>query len=328
MAQLPAPALLRALPHAVATATATGAPPAPRLLAARSALRLAGAASSLPAAAAAVALGAAASMRRAGRRRRGARSATSLAAAPTAAKLHVYDHCPYCVRAELALGWLGLPYERLVYGYGEGADPEKCGGTGYTPAGGPVVLTGKKMLPVLEGVGVPAPAGMRGLPESLEICSYVAAVSSGARRIAPASGRGDLADWLKRHGPVREPLLRPRKIKMPVKDWADARDAVYAKWKYTSKDGFDYAKAEADTPVLLEQMAVLLSELEPLLRGETDCGSPCANSWGFSMDDILVLPNLRNLTCVSGIVWPDKVRSYVESLCSKAGVALYTEHAC
>eukprot|EP01047_Picozoa_sp_COSAG01_P052998 COSAG01_NODE_5636_length_4126_cov_16.030047_2_plen_326_part_00 len=33
--------------------------------------------------------------------------------------LHVYDHCPYCVKAQLALGWCGLKYDRSVWGYGE-----------------------------------------------------------------------------------------------------------------------------------------------------------------------------------------------------------------
>lgn len=66
---------------------------------------------------------------------------------------------------------LNVPYTRVLYGYGEGADPAEAGGTGYNPSKGPVTLTGKKMLPVLVGEGVPAPAGMKGLPESLEICS-------------------------------------------------------------------------------------------------------------------------------------------------------------
>ena len=65
----------------------------------------------------------------------------------------VYDHCPFCVRIELLAGALGIEYDRVVYGYGEGADPTKCGGTGYGV--GPVALTGKKMLPVITGAGVP-----------------------------------------------------------------------------------------------------------------------------------------------------------------------------
>lgn len=240
----------------------------------------------------------------------------------------MYDHCPFCVRTELALGWLRVPYERIVYNYGQGADPKQCGGNGYGPGEGPVTLTGKKMLPVLEGQGVPAPEGMKGLPESLEICSYVVASVQAEKGIAPATGRGDIDAWLKRFGPVCGRLLKPRLPKIPVKDWEDPRDAAYARWKYVSKQGFDYAAAEAATPELLKEMAALLRELVPLLRGKTEEGVPCMNVWGLSMDDVLVLPNLRNLTCVSGIDWPMEVRAYVEKACGKAGVALYTAYAC
>jgi len=36
------------------------------------------------------------------------------------------DHCPYCVRVELALGWKNIAYSREVYGYGDTmGDPKK-----------------------------------------------------------------------------------------------------------------------------------------------------------------------------------------------------------
>ena len=53
--------------------------------------------------------------------------------------LHVYDHCPFCIRVELLCGIFGINYDRVVYGYGEGAPAEKHG---Y--GDGPVKLTGKK----------------------------------------------------------------------------------------------------------------------------------------------------------------------------------------
>jgi len=246
-------------------------------------------------------------------------------------KLHMYDHCPFCMRAEIAAGWLGVPYERVLYGYGQGADPAVAGGTGYEPKAGPVALTGFKMLPVIEGSGVPAPEGMVGLPESLEVVSYLVAWSAkegkGAGTIAPATGRPDIDEWKKKFEKVAAALLKPRNIKMPVKDWQDARDVAYAKWKYTTKFGFNYEEAEAQTPDLLKEMAVILKELEPLLRGRTSDDIPTLNKWGFSMDDIIVLPNLRNLTCVKGVEWPPKALEYVQKTCGKAGVKLYTEYA-
>ena len=50
------------------------------------------------------------------------------------------DHCPFCIRVELVLGWKKLNYERKVHGYGD-FSPE--GASGVHPQG-------KKICPVLE----------------------------------------------------------------------------------------------------------------------------------------------------------------------------------
>ena len=55
--------------------------------------------------------------------------------AASALKVHLYDHCPYCTRVELVLGWHRRRYARKVYGYAD--------------VTGPTALTGKKVLPVI-----------------------------------------------------------------------------------------------------------------------------------------------------------------------------------
>ncbi|CAE8608960.1 unnamed protein product [Polarella glacialis] len=242
-------------------------------------------------------------------------------------KLHMYDHCMFCSRARLVLGWLGVPYMPVTYGYGQGADPLKCAGTGYDPTGGPVKLTGKKSLPVLEGGAVPVQNGMKGMPESGEICSFVVALSRSDRKIAPATGRSDVAEWFARCRSVGSQLHRPRIIHMPLPDFADPRDVAYSKYSHT-KSGFDYEASLAKSPQLLKEINDILQELEPMLRGETNERTPCLNAWGFSMDDVMILSYMRNLTCVRAIVWPTKVRDYVEKTCAQAGMSTYWQHAC
>jgi len=248
-----------------------------------------------------------------------ARQAGGIAA--PAYTLHTYDHCPFCNRVEFLLGRVDIPYKRVVYGYGEGASPEACGGTGYSPQGGPVALTGKKMLPVLEGQDVPAAEGARGMSESLEICSYLIAKHG---LVVPCdSGRGDLAAFRVELRKVAGQLTKPRLIKMPVKDWADARDAAYAKWKYTTKFDFDYEAAQAATPELLMKVNEVLQELAPMIHG-TDS----MNAWGWGMDDILILPELRMLMCVKGVVFPEKVASYIDASLKKTMLYDYSKDAC
>jgi len=124
-------------------------------------------------------------------------------------------------------------------------------------------------------------------------------------------------------------LMRPRVVKLqpPLKDYADPRDVDYAVRKYKSW-GFDFEAAEAASPELREQMGKLLAEVEPMLRGTTDDGVPCLNVWGLGMDDVQVLPLLRNVSMVRQLDWPPKVLEYVEKACAKANVELFTDRAC
>lgn len=218
-------------------------------------------------------------------------------------RLHVYDHCPYCNRVEILLAFFKVPYERVLYGYGDGAIPAESGNHGYGE--GPRVLTGKKMMPVLEGPDVPAPKGMKGMPESLDLCSYVISKFS---LVVPAKCRDDVDKWAQEGRDTASKLVRPRTIKMPTHDWADERDVQYAKWKYTTKFGFDYAAAEAATPELVAKMNAHLEKFVPLIRGEASL-----NAWGWGMDDVLLLPHLRQLLMVKGIVFPEKVQKYMDS---------------
>jgi len=238
--------------------------------------------------------------------------------------LHAYEHCQFCTRTRFVLGWAGVSYTPNFYGYGDGADPEKNGGFGYNPvSGGPIPLTGKKSLPVLEGAGVPIRDGNKGLAESMEICSYAVALGSG--KVSPATGRKDVSDWLTRVGDTRKALERPRLIQMPVADFGDPRDIAYSKYTHT-KQGFDYEQALADTPALIAELTPLLLELDTMLRG-TEPDSPSLNTWGLGMDDAILLPILRAMTVTKDVEWPERVRLYLDSACAKANVDTFDAYA-
>mmetsp|Transcript_17544 Transcript_17544/g.28053 ORF Transcript_17544/g.28053 Transcript_17544/m.28053 type:complete len:261 (+) Transcript_17544:91-873(+) len=217
-------------------------------------------------------------------------------------RLHLYDHCPFCVRVELVLGRFKIPYERVVYGYGDKK--------------GPVALTGKKVLPVLEGPSVPTGKGMKGMPESLDIIAYL--TSTYDLSLPCDTGRRDVRQWKEKFDKVRRPLQRPRLLQMPVKDWATPEDKKYARQKYSKDDPEYYEKALKATPELLSEASQLLKDLQELMQGENSL-----NAWGFGMDDVKILPDLRNMTCVQGIEWPEKIWEYVSKNCEAAGVTLY-----
>ena len=236
--------------------------------------------------------------------------------------LHLYDHCPYCVRVELFLAWRSIPYERVVYGYGNESEEF-----------GPKKLLGKKQLPVAEifllqesGDGEAEERRVL-MPESLDIIDFFAARGNNVKTLKKATGAASA--WVKTLKPSQRILCRPRIIEMPVFDWAKPEDVAYAKAKYT-RQGFDYDAAlkqssemKAVASKRLEELSVILPEFANVNAGR----SADNDDWCWTMDDILLLPELRTLTCVRGVTWPDNVRAYLERSFEGCKAELYTRSA-
>eukprot|EP01134_Creolimax_fragrantissima_P000449 CFRG0449T1 len=218
--------------------------------------------------------------------------------------VHLYDHCPYCIRVELALGWMGIQYERELYGYGDMV--------------GPVRLTGKKMLPVLEDTN-----GKYHV-ESLDIVEWVQnQFSTAETKLKPASGRADIKEWWARFVPVYSGLTRPRIPQLPLKDFAEKADVEYHRAKYT-KQGVDLEVENSKSPDYIAAMGPLLKEFSEKILNSTEY----MTEGGLSMDDVTYLPWFRNLTIVKGLEFPPALKTYTKKLCEKAGVELYTQYAC
>lgn len=224
---------------------------------------------------------------------------------PGLRKLHIYDHCPFCVRVQLVAGWKDMKHDVEIYGYGDLVGPTK--------------LTGKKVLPVMEFVDENGTTHL--MPESGDQINHLDAYNGEAnRQFAPAT-RQDLKDWVKRTKNSQRILTYGPKMKMPIKDWKTEADIAYSVKKYESK-GFDYGEAERLTPQHLKIMETYLEELSDLLHSENS-----ANSWGRSMDDVYLIPELRTLSVLKELKWPEKVKNYLEKGLSDAGLSSYSEHA-
>ena len=263
-----------------------------------------------------------------------------------ALKLHVYDHCPYCIRVELALGWHHIPYERIVYGYGDqlgDTTKQGCYSTG-------VVLTGKKELPVLEHLSM-THTNKEGTEEagevvvrdwlkaeSLDIIAWVQMQGSieqdapGERTFRPPSHNPKLTQFFDTQGRfkiVQRILSRPRYQKMTfLPDWKKAEDRLYAKTKY-EKGGFDYAAAALVDRDSIEEMNKLLQEFEtqffPVSSDPTTLVSLYPDG-RLGYDDLLYLPELRTVTLVASVVWPARLKEYVLSAHERANVETYFHH--
>ena len=123
---------------------------------------------------------------------------SQLLASASRLALHLYDHCPFCIRVELALGWAKVPYQRVLYGYAD--------------ISGPTALTGKKQLPVLEF------SDGRCLPESLDIIARLSADGIlGAHPLAPRNiSSAEVEEWEAAYKPLCRVLTRPRILSLPA----------------------------------------------------------------------------------------------------------------
>lgn len=232
--------------------------------------------------------------------------------------LHVYDHCPYCVRVELALGWKGISFERKVYGYGDTLGSNK--GKYY----GGRTLTGHKALPVLEIHGR-TPALM---PESGDIMKYAEGMGPVTAPQVMGSLRDDLKQFLDKTDfqKFRRILCKPIAHcggMSHLKDWAKEEDTAYAREKYISS-GFDYEAAQKPETQqhARREMENLLESLAALMHSdEYMTGS------SYSYDDIVILSALRSLSAVKNLTWPEHLKQYFLTALSTAGVASYFDVA-
>ena len=85
-----------------------------------------------------------------------------------------------------------------------------------------------------------------------------------------------------------------------------------------------YAEAMAKDPsALIAELNEKLVELD----GMVHCESHCSDTGGLSYDDIDLWSRLRSITIVKGVVWPGKLRKYMDNLSAMGDVPLYDEMA-
>ena len=84
-----------------------------------------------------------------------------------------------------------------------------------------------------------------------------------------------------------------------------------------------YDEAYADSCKLIDETSAALVELDQMVYSADYC-----TEGGLSYDDIDLWARLRSLTVVKGVVWPAKLRKYMDNFAKLGDCPLYDSMAC
>lgn len=235
--------------------------------------------------------------------------------------VYVYDHCPFCVRVRLALGIKNVKH--------------KINFMANDDVSTPTSLVGKKIAPIFE-----FPEDGIVMPESMDIIEFIDSDErfGPTSALKPGSGRTDLKEWQKSVQNLLRTLQRPRYVAtglLPEFQQLDARHAFMknhqlppydkAEWKEmaTEEKLRIYAEAMSSDPVpMIEELNAKLVQLDDILYSENYC-----TEGGLSLDDIDLWARLRSITIIKGVVWPDRLRRYMDNMSQLGDIPLYDELA-
>lgn len=212
-------------------------------------------------------------------------------------KLFVYDHCPYCVRPRMIVGLKKLAVETVTLLNDDEATP--------------IGLVGKKLVPILQKENGEA------MGESLDIVRYLD--ENYGEVLLKDAIRPELQDWCNTVNAYYYRLLHPRCIAIGLEEFATQSAIDYFVKKKSEKIG-DFNEALHQSEEWIEALEEDFKRLENLLLSDTSAQGV------LSYEDIILFPMLRNLTCVKGLNFPEKVKNYVEKMAEQTAIPLFFDN--
>jgi len=215
-------------------------------------------------------------------------------------RLFVFDHCPFCVRALLAIGLKSLPIE-IKYILEDDIET-------------PTKMIGQQMVPILEyDTG-------KFMPESLDIVKYLDTNFGSA--IFTEAQNPKVVTWVDDNFGTVNKYVMPRFAKMnfPEFETVSARHMYITRHEEHIGQSFvELFEKSVDYKIVMEAELDKLAEQLNLDRIQNK---------KYSLDDIILFPLLRALTCVKGLVFPKVVQQYTQTLAQRGNVSLFYDQAC
>ena len=242
--------------------------------------------------------------------------------------LYVYDHCPFCVRVRAVFGLKNIKHNLFFLANDDVIIPTN--------------LVGKKISPIYEWK-----SSSICMPESLDI---IANVDGDDRMgltemILPATGRDDLKAWQSSVRDLLRGLQRPRYVAtglLPEFQQLDGRIAFIKNHEMVGYTKDEWKKSEPPMPIEqkieiyntafqkdpatdIEELNRKLIELNDIIYCEHYVTDVAPNSHGncISIDDIDLFARLRSITIIKNVIWPTKLRNYMDYMSQLTDIPLY-----
>lgn len=209
-------------------------------------------------------------------------------------KLFIYQHCPFCVRAQMIFGLKNVPVETAIIMEDDVDTPTR--------------MIGKKMVPILQKDDGSF------MPESMDIVHYIDALSGAAVADAP------IDEWVQTWASDNSELIY--RLVVPRFTHADFAElsTTHARNAYTEREtrAFGHlAQLQDQTPQLIAQLTPALKTLDTWL----------AQHHHTDTNDFILLPLLRSLSIVKGLNFDLETLTYMQRISALAGVDLLFEQA-
>ncbi len=214
-------------------------------------------------------------------------------------KLYQYDHCPFCVRADMVANYRQVRHEKV---YLLNDDEQTC-----------LTLIGTKMVPILQFDDGSA------MGESLDIVRELDRLGPPERPLMPGTEQpaAILAAFEAAHLAI-SCLLFPRNIALDLPEFATTAARDYFRHKKEARIGRSFEQALQETArhqACVEQMLSSLPALPATMEGR------------LGLDDVLVYPTLRNLSMVRDLQMPGSIQAYLERIAALTGTHTYFDRA-
>lgn len=199
-------------------------------------------------------------------------------------RLYMFEHCSLCFRVRMSAGLKGLRLDETVV-LDDDTDTM-------------VRLVGKRQIPIL------VKDDSRPMLESMDMVRYIDSIGE---PILTGPLRPEIARWEEHTARTAAPLTQPRYPLLGLPEFATPAALDHYTERKRKALG-DLAELRARSRQFIDELMPSLEQLDELIE------SPRAINGALSIDDIRVLPLLRSAGVVKELTFPEKVRSYFDTM--------------